>query len=545
MNKPKITIGVDIGSSCIKVVELKETKSGITLKRAGLINTQLDPANPPTSKGQYLAATLAKLLAVLNIKNVSIITSVPGQSVLIRLIKLPPIPEDKIEEVIKYEAQQQVPFSLDEVVWDYYLLKRKKILEMEVLLVAIKINLIGEIQDKLGPHLNASIIDVAPLALYNCVRYNKDYENDKKGVVVIDIGAESTDIIFFKEEDVWIRSFPLGGNSFTQVLQKEFGLSYAEAERIKKGGLKDYPDEEVKRVTKPIIEDLIVEVQHAIGYYRSQVEGLTIGEVILTGGNSRLPNLDHFFSESLGLEVKHIDCFKRIKREPNTKIFVEDKWDEIEPYQHLFGVAAGLALRDKTKCAVEINLLSQELVKKKTSKRKKESIAVTLIIFFIILGSGFFMLRRSFSHWQAKLTETQRLYNKEYSVYRPEIETLKKEKSLLEGQVEVMYQLLGKKMMCLELCRAIGKNLTEEIWIDSLSFPRDSERAEEKDKEFLFLKGKAMSFDVINEFMQKLKADTAYISKIEPLASNSIKIDDKEFIEFFLEGKLALKVDSR
>ena len=543
MGNPKLIIGIDLGSNCIKVVELKETKEGISLKRAGLIYIQADPASTPIQKNQLLAKKLTKLLAALNIRNASIVTSVPGQSVLIRLIKLPPVPEGKIEEVIKYEAQQQVPFSLDEVVWDYYLMKREKILEMEVLLVAIKIDLIKELQSKLGPHLSTDIIDVSPLALYNCIRYNKDYLNEKKGVVIIDIGADSTDVIIFKKEDVWTRSFPVGGSSFTQALQKEFGLSYFEAERIKKGGLKEgYPQEEMKRVIKPITADLIVEIQHAIGYYRSQVEGLTLGEVILTGGGSQLPGLSKVFADSLGLEVRNITPFKRIKREPNAKIFVEDKWDVIESHQYLLGVAVGLALRGKLKkCAVEINLLSHELLKKKIRQRKNEFVILAVITFLIILGAGFFLLHQSSSRWQKRLIETQELYDAEYGIYRPQIETLKEDLALLEGKTRMMYQLLGKKMMCLELLRAVGKSLTEEIWLDSFSFPKASERAEGKIKEYLFIKGKAISFEVINKFMQNLKAATAYVVKVEPLASHSVEMDGKEFIEFTLEAELALK----
>jgi len=542
MSNGKVIIGIDIGSNCIKVVELKETKDGITLKRAGIVYIKAEPTQTAIQKTQLLSKKLTRLLAALNIRNASIVTSVPGQSVLIRLIKLPPIPEGKIEEVIKYEAQQQIPFSLDEVVWDYYLLKREKILQLEVLLVAIKIDLIKETQNKLGHHLGTNIIDVSPLALYNCVRYNKDYRDEKKGVAIIDIGADSTDVVIFKKEDVWTRSFPVGGNTFTQALQKEFGLSYFEAERIKKGGLKGYPQEEVNRVIKPVIADLIVEIQHAIGYYRSQVEGLTLEEVILAGGGSQLAGLSKVFSSSLGVEVRNINPFKRIKREPNAKIFVKDKWDAIEPHQHLLGVVMGLALRGKLKkCAVEINLLSHELLKRKTRQREKEFITLVVIAFLIIVGVGFFLLRQSSFRWQKRLIETQELYDTEYEVYRPQIESLKGDLSLIEGKTRMMYQLLGNKMMCLELLRAVGKCLTEEVWLSSFSFPKKSERAEGKTKEYLFIKGKATSFEVINKFMQNLKAATDYIVKVEPLASHSVEVDGKEFIDFTLEAELALK----
>ncbi len=540
MSKPKTVIGIDLGSNCIKVVELKAAKAEMFLKRAGLIHLQDEPDFSPLQKSQLLVKKLAKLLGAINIKNASIITSVSGQSVLIRLIKLPPIPEGKIDQVIRYEAQQQVPFSLDEVVWDYHLLKRKKILEMEVLLVAIKTDLIKEVQIKLGSHLHTDIIDVSPLALYNCVRYNQDYLNKEGGVAIIDIGNESTDIVIFKKDDVWTRSFPIGGRNFTQALQKEFGLSYNEAEHIKKGGLEGYPQEEVKRVIRPIMEDLIVEIQHALGYYRSQVEGLTIDEIILSGGSSQLPSLKEFFAHNLGLELKTINPFKRIKKEPNAQIFVEDKWEAVESHQHLLGVAIGLALRGKVKCAVEINLLSQELLKRKIRQRRGKYILLTIIAFLIMLAGGMFLLHQNSVLWEKKLVETQELYEAEYGIYRPRIETLKTEESLLENKVQVMYQILAKKMLCLELLRAAGKTLTPEIWLDSFSFPRESERAKEGAKQFLSIKGKAASFEVINEFMRQLKAATAYINKIEPLASHSVKVDGKEFIEFSLEAELSL-----
>jgi len=540
MVKSKDVIGIDLGSNCIKVVELKESKAGLTLNQAGLVTLKTDPASTPAQKGQLLAKKLAKLLSSLNIKGASIVTSVPGQSVLIRLIKLPPVPESKIEQVIKYEAQQQIPFSLDEVVWDYYLLKRKKILEMEVLLVAIKIDLIQDVQKKLTSHLPADIVDVSPLAFYNCVRYNQDYLDGERGVALIDIGAESTDIAIFKRENVWTRSFPIGGNNFTQALQKEFGLSYHEAERIKKGGLEGYPQEEVRKVIRPIMEDLIVEIQHAIGYYRSQVEGLTIGEVILAGGSSQLATLKGFFATSLGLEVKIVNCFKRIKKKPDAAIFVEDKWDSLDAHQHLFAVAAGLALRGKVKCAVEINLLSQELLKRKARHKKNEYTFFTIIAFLIILSGGVWLFHQCSARWQNKLIETQEIYRDEYGVYRPKIERLKKEEALLESKAQTMYQFLAKKMMGLELMRAVGKSLTPEIWLDNFYFPKESERAEEKIKKFLLIKGKGASYEAINDFMQKLQEATAYIERVEPLASHSVKMDEREFIEFSLEAELVL-----
>ena len=539
MNKAKIVVGLDAGSHSLKVAELKEHKGGLALKQAGIISLQGDPSSTPLQTAQAVSKRLGSLLSSMKIKNASVITSVPGHSVLIRLLKLPPIPEGKIEEVIQYEAQQQVPFALDEVVWDYFLLKRKKILEMEVLLVAIKVDLIKEARKKIDEHLSPGVIDVSPLALYNCVRYNKDYLSEDHGVVIIDIGAESTDIVIFKQEDVWTRSFPIGGNNFTRVLQKEFGLSSSEAERIKKGGLKGYPQEEVKRVIKPVLEDLVVEIQHAVGYFRNQIEGLTIGEAILSGGGSQLPALNDVFREALGVEVRNINPFKRIKREPQAKILVDNKWGPIQPYEHLLGVAVGLALRQQVKCSVEINLLSREISEKKIVRRQKGYMLFGIAGLLFLLGGVTLFLHLHNSVLRKRAETVRSEYESEYEIFKPEIERMRARGRMIAGRNDVLERIVAGRILPRELLRACGQSIPRSVYLREFSYPENSQRSGQKELRFLFLKGQADSFDRINEFIKDLPRVSPYITRAEPLDSSSRQTGEGELIDFSLEAELA------
>src|SRR5438874_12212542 len=180
-----------------------------------------------------IPVALREMMTELQVKRGRINYAVSGQSVFARFVKLPSVDEEKIERIISFEAQQNVPFPIDEVVWDYQLVGGGGGEPIQVVLVAIKVDLLDQINGAVEETgLRTSIVDVAPMALYNAFRYN--YSDLDGCSLLVDIGARTTNLLFIESGKVFSRSLPLGGSSITAAIVKEFGESFAAARFRKK-----------------------------------------------------------------------------------------------------------------------------------------------------------------------------------------------------------------------------------------------------------------------------------------------------------------------
>ena len=186
----------------------------------------------PSAEGLRLTKigeAIADLVQELNVKGSVVNYSVSGQSVFIRFVKLPALDDTDVEQLIRFEAQQHVPFPLDEVVWDYHLLPAKG-LEREAILVAIKAEDLDSLNDEIVSHgLSTGKVDCALTSLYNA--YVDSYPDEKEPVMLIDIGAKSTDLIYSEQGRFFTRSISAGGIFVTSAIAREFNISFMEAER--------------------------------------------------------------------------------------------------------------------------------------------------------------------------------------------------------------------------------------------------------------------------------------------------------------------------
>ena len=401
MLKRNRILALDIGAGGIKLAEFAALKGGgLELIQYAIGDFDLDPQSD-ADRSTYITATLRDLLRSAHVQPGRVLLSVAGQSVFSRFVKLPMADREQIFKIISYEAQQNVPFPIDEVVWDYQLIGAGSTGEMDVMLVAIKAEIIQQITDSVeAAGLDVDLVDVAPVSVYNCTRYN--YPNLPECALIVDMGARSTDLIFIESRRVFIRSIPVAGNAITQQIMQEFELGYADAEQMKKahafvafgGAYEGAQSEAVDKVSKNVrgvMTRMHAEIDRSIKFYRSQQGGRQPQLVLLTGGTSMIPYTDVFMKDKLKVDVDYLNPFQNVA--------VNERVDAqaIGSDAHLMGELVGLALRRIASCPVEINLMPLPVLAQKAFRRKQPMFLgaglVLALILFVWCGFFFKMAR--------------------------------------------------------------------------------------------------------------------------------------------------------
>lgn len=379
---------IDIGASKVILAEFLVSKGGnLELLSYGI--GEIGSAHDSESdRLAYIASAVSDIMREQDIKPAPMMMTVSGQSVFPRFIKLPPVSSDKINQIVQYEAEQNVPFPLDEVVWDYQLLGDDDG-EMNVMLVAIKTENVRRLTDCLQAiDLEPTIVDVAPMALYNSVRYN--YPDLTESTMILDMGAKASNLIFIEENRIFNRSIPVAGNAITQDLMKEFDVSFKEAEALKKehafvafGGVYAGPDNEVaervSKIVRSVLTRLHAEVNRSINFYRSQQGGSRPTTVLLTGGTSVIPHVDTFLREKLNAQVLRLNPFI------NVPVSGSIDADRINADVHCLAEVVGLALRRALTCPVELNLMPPEIVARRIMRKRLPFFAVSAVGLVLIM----------------------------------------------------------------------------------------------------------------------------------------------------------------
>src|SRR5216110_3360350 len=297
-------ISLNLGSQTIGLAEFRvEAHGGLALVDYRFREIPVDPTGERMGRAQMLIA-LGEMMNELQIKRGRVNYAVSGQSVFARFVKLPSVGEEKIEKIISFEAQQNVPFPIDEVVWDYQLVGGGADEQLQVVLVAIKSDLLEGINAAVeAAGLRPTVIGVANMALYNAFRYN--YSDVTDSSLVVDIGARTTNLLFIEPGKIFSRSVPIGGSSVTAALAKEFNEPFAAAETRKResgfvslgGAYADPSDVDVARMSKIIrstMTRLHAEIMRSISHYRTQQQGKAPARIYLCGGSSGMPYMREF-----------------------------------------------------------------------------------------------------------------------------------------------------------------------------------------------------------------------------------------------------------
>ncbi len=390
MAEAQATVALNIGSQRISMGVFEPSKNGgLILKKYDSASILADPAAEMARLPQIRVA-VSELAEKLKIgKSTKLRYSISGQSVFTRFIKLPPIEDDNIEQLVAFEAQQHVPFPIDEVIWDWQLLESGTG-EKEVALVAIKGDALNDINDVvLDAGMGTVEVDASPMALYNALRYN--YPELEETTLLIDIGAKTCNLIYLEGNRMFTRSVAVGGASITTAIAKEYGVSFSEAESQKcSNGVvalnsahtsqMDEPTAALATVIRNALGKLPAEIARTTNYFRSQHGGKAPKRVLLAGGGSNLLHIAEFFQEKLRLPVEFFNPLKRVSVGKGVDV------DQIAAEAHLLGELVGLGLRGIGKASLEIDLVPDAVSRERDVERRKPFLVVASIVFLLGLA---------------------------------------------------------------------------------------------------------------------------------------------------------------
>jgi type IV pilus assembly protein PilM len=381
--------GIDLGQCALKAVRLEMIDDQLTATHFDYVEHPKILSQPDADPDQLTREALEKFLSRNDLKGDLVAISVPGQSGLARFVKLPPVEEKKIGDIVKFEAKQQIPFNLDEVVWDYQKLGSGTVtdgfaLDTEIGLFAIKRDMVNRyLQHFKDVNVEVHLVQMAPLALCNFVafdllkKFNTPTENDettahgkkKSCVVALDLGTDSSNLVITDgERIIWQRPIPLGGNHFTRALTKDLKLTFAKAEHLKRNATKSVDKNiDLKKILgslKPVLNDFVGEVQRSLGYFTNTHRDAQVEYMIGLGNAFRLPGLQKFLSEKLGLNVKKLNKMTQLAGEPLTQPLFSDNILS-------FAVAYGLAIQGLKLGKLQTNLLPHEIRVERLIRAKK------------------------------------------------------------------------------------------------------------------------------------------------------------------------------
>ncbi len=382
MLKSKSFLAADFGAGTLKLAEFEQNDAGgLRLRQYGVKALGIEGAQESTRESSIVKA-LQELLSQKSVVAKQINICAPGFHVFSKFVKLPPVDTSKITQIIRYEAQQNVPFPLDEVVWDYQILGTSPTNELEVLLVAVKSEIVeGLFRVAEGAGLHLSLVDVSPAGLCNSFRYN--YGDVEGCSMLLDIGAKTSNVLFFEKGKVYSRSINIGANSITQDFANEAKLKFAQAEAIKiekgsvgLGGAYEEPEDpqaaSIAKVARQVMTRLHIQVNQTIQFFRGQQGGSLPQRVFLSGGASIMPYTAQFFAEKLSLPVDYFNPFRNIEIDPTLDL------EELSKYAHSFGEVVGLGLRELAHCPVELNLMPKSSIQRQEFGQKKPYLVASI-----------------------------------------------------------------------------------------------------------------------------------------------------------------------
>lgn len=359
--------GIDLGQCALKAICLRpsEDKEKVEVVDHVYVEHSRILSHPDADRPALIAEAMKKFTEQHDLSKETLVVSVPGQHTLARFTKLPPLENKrKIPELVHFEAQQQIPFDMEEVIWDYQVFEDPKAGEIEVGIFAMRRDLLrDQLQYLTGINLEPAVVQSSPLALYNALRY--DGICTEEPVCILDIGTQNTDLIVVVEgRSLWTRNIPIGGNAFTEVLLKTFKLSFGKAERLKRDAQKHKYARQIFQAMRPVFADLVAEIQRSIGFFTSSRRGVRLNKIIAMGNAFKLPGMVKFIQQNLGMDVVRPTSFNKLAAggAPNASALAENLLS--------YGVAYGLALQGLGLSQITSNLLPTEIAKQVIWRRK-------------------------------------------------------------------------------------------------------------------------------------------------------------------------------
>lgn len=398
MAAPKRVISLNLGMQTVTAAVFEAANSGLTLCGVARAGLQPDPAADSSRAGQIKIA-LDELRRKLKWGHGPAAIAVPSQGVFARFVKIPKVEPDQAGQMLFFEAQQNVPYPIEEVAWCYQVLPEPETDKLGALILATKLDqLESTVEAVQGAGFSPDLIETSPTALYNSLRYN--YPDLPGCTLVIDIGARATNLIFAESDRLFIRTLPVGGNTITAALQKKFeGRPFAEIEDLKvKEGFIPPPGNydasgdaaETGKIARTVMTRIHNEITRSITFYRTNQQGSAPVRVLLAGGGASLPYALEFFNEKLSLPIEFFNPLRRVAVAPTADA------DTASRFAHQLGECTGLAARLLLDdCPLQLDLKSPRMQSAKLEKGRRPFLLAAICLLAATLAAAFLHYKAS------------------------------------------------------------------------------------------------------------------------------------------------------
>jgi len=358
--------GIDIGAGAISALKLERDGDNVKVADMQIIPHKKVLSTPEINEADAMRVALGALMSQIRdaTKGASVAVSVPGHTSFARFAKLPPVEPKGVASLVRFEAVQQIPFPIEEVEWDYQTFKSDDSPDIEVGIFAMTRERVNERLSLWGDlGLNPDILTLGPVAAYNAIAYDLNFSPTTPGTIILDIGTMATDLIIAEAGRLWIRTFPLGGHQFTEALAEAFKLTYSKAERLKREAETSKYKKHVFQAIKPVLADLVQDVQRSISYYQDTHPDARITRLIGIGSTFKILGLRKLLSQQLKMEVHRFERFQRLTVDGAAAA-------DFEAATPNLATAYGLALQGLGLTPIRANLMPVSVIRTALWKQK-------------------------------------------------------------------------------------------------------------------------------------------------------------------------------
>jgi type IV pilus assembly protein PilM len=492
--------GIDVGQAALKALRCRLDGDQVVAEAFDYIEYPKILTQPEAEPESMVREALQTFIGRNNLKKTKVALSVPGQNGLAKFFKPPPVELKKVGDIVKYEARQQIPFDLQDVVWDFQLMAGGQIengfaLESEVGLFAMKRDAVYRTLKPLQQtDIEVDVLQLAPLSIYNAVTYDKqlikgdennyDSERPPKSVVILAMGTDATDLIVTNGYRVWQRSMPLGGNHFTRQLTKDLKLTFAKAEHLKRNAMEADDPKLIFQAMRPVFNDLVTEIQRSIGFFKTLNKKAEIGSLLVLGNSVKLPGLTQYLSKNLGMDISIVDSFDRLRGE---EVLASPAFkDHISSFASVYG----LCLQGLNSSAVYTNLIPQELFTQRLVRSKKPWVVATAATLMLGMAGSLLPAGMRFGtvhpeKWKAALTSA----DSTKSTSDSQISEDKKQQGQVDLLTKIGNEVSGsrdRRLLWMEILSAIDQALDRPEDIDTVN-PPDPKKVPFNERETIYV----------------------------------------------------------
>jgi type IV pilus assembly protein PilM len=468
---------VGLGSQRVTAaVFSKDSKGGLILNKFAVQEMEGDPMSE-LGRTVMLGGAVKELTKTLKASGSKAWFSLPGHSVFTRFVKVPPVAKEKVDQMVELEAKQHVPFPINEVAWNYIKTTSGATAENEAMLCAIRKEQVQELDDEMRRSKAALYgFDLAPAAIFNSYAYN--YSDEAECVVILDLGARSTNAIFVEEGKFFIRNLLVGGSSVTNTIAKEFEQDFISAEKFKReygfinqGGVYEaHEDPEIdglSKVMRNAMTKIHGELLRTFNYYKAQQGGSPPTKILLAGGGALTPGVVEFFQEKFKLPVEIFNPLRNVTIGAGVDAALVDS------NTPCMGDLVGMALRQYQQCPCELELLSESIESERDAQKRIPNLLLAGLCAALALLVGIVY----YNHTTGLLSAEHAKISQEESNLRQiagKIDQLRNHQNLLAANSGAYENAVRDRSYWLRLLAEINNTFKNDlIWITSVEILKD------------------------------------------------------------------------